>query len=108
MTYDGAYRPDRRIQDIYKEDWEAKRIAEMGLPPYARIGSLADWPARSEVNYGRRPKHNLNRHKFTFIAPLRGANLSPVAHGKYLAAPPISSRRIQSPPPRSGIGPNLT
>ncbi len=84
MQYDEVYRPDKLIRDIYKKDWEAKHIEEQGLPPYARIGSLAEVPT-IRVRYSKYPTRTLNFHKFTLVTPLAGENLSPFGRNLYHA-----------------------
>lgn len=78
MQYDEAYRPDKRIHDVYRKEWDASRLEKLGLQPYARIGSLADSPS-PRGGYKTLPR-GLNLHGFTFVSPLRGGNLSPLSY----------------------------
>lgn len=88
MNYDEAYNPDRRIRDVYEKDWDAKRLEGIGLDPYARIGSLDPKPAKVKVNYHRKPKSQVNFHKFTYISPLIGETLSPAEQKRAVVPAP--------------------
>lgn len=77
MEKDGVYRPDRTIRDIYEDGLEAHQYDELGLSPYARIGSLASDTHISETPFRRWPKPKVNYHAFTYVGPLVGETLSP-------------------------------
>ncbi len=74
MDRDGVYKPDRTIRDVYESGTYQHNFAEMGLSPYARIGSLAgNMPER----HHKWLKPQINQHSFTFVGPLVGPTLSP-------------------------------
>lgn len=77
MEKDGVYRPDRTIRDVYEDGVEAHQYDELGLSPYARIGSLASDISTLEKPFKRWPKPNVNYHAFTYVGPLVGDTLSP-------------------------------
>ena len=70
------YLPNKLITDIYDRSWQANNMRELGISPYARVGSLSD-KITQKANKDNKPSKDTNPHTFTFVGPLDGPNLDP-------------------------------
>lgn len=77
MKHQEAYRPDISIKDVYEGTLDNQPYKELGLSPYARIGSLTKINEKKYTIYVKWPKKSVNFHHFTYVGPLVGSSLSP-------------------------------
>ena len=70
------YIPNKLITDIYDKSWQANSLKELGISPYARVGSLSSYIAKKAYS-DNEPSFDVNLHPFTFVGPLDGPNLDP-------------------------------
>lgn len=73
---DRSYRPSRVITDIYF-GIDPKPFSELGLSPYAMVGSLRGTSPGSRVEYHEWVKPDINYHSYTYVGPFIGPTLSP-------------------------------